>query len=246
MKIDACVRGILGEDADSLTDEELSGLIADLRQRQKTRQAADASVDDATALRLEAEAVAADLELAGKIEKRNAALNIMRHKEAKAFVDSFGDAARGIEALLAGTNKRIEGGRLSVDSRARAREGRYLGGLVNELKREGLLDFVKARLFAMLIVGLLIAFTIMIVVSPYRRDRVFGFMDPWADAFGRGYQLSHALIAFGRGELFGVGAQQAGYTHTDGYEIDPKIAAVAQLNGFDVRVADVCAVEVAS
>jgi cell division protein FtsW (lipid II flippase) len=34
---------------------------------------------------------------------------------------------------------------------------------------------------------------------------MFGFMDPWADAFGRGYQLSHALIAFGRGELFGVG-----------------------------------------
>jgi cell division protein FtsW len=63
----------------------------------------------------------------------------------------------------------------------------------------------KARLFAMLIVGLLIAFAVMIIVSPYRRDRVFGFMDPWADAFGRGYQLSHSLIAFGRGELFGVG-----------------------------------------
>ncbi len=30
-------------------------------------------------------------------------------------------------------------------------------------------------------------------------------MDPWADAYGRGYQLSHSLIAFGRGELFGVG-----------------------------------------
>ncbi|WP_281983790.1 putative lipid II flippase FtsW [Azonexus hydrophilus] len=64
---------------------------------------------------------------------------------------------------------------------------------------------LKARMFALLIVGLLIAFTIMIIVSPYRRDRVFGFMDPWADAFGRGYQLSHSLIAFGRGELFGVG-----------------------------------------
>ncbi|MCK6413243.1 MAG: putative lipid II flippase FtsW [Azonexus sp.] len=64
---------------------------------------------------------------------------------------------------------------------------------------------LKARLFALLIVGLLIAFTVMIIVSPYRRDRVFGFMDPWADAFGRGYQLSHSLIAFGRGELFGVG-----------------------------------------
>jgi cell division protein FtsW len=64
---------------------------------------------------------------------------------------------------------------------------------------------LKARLFALLIVGLLIAFAVMIIVSPYRRDRVFGFMDPWADAYGRGYQLSHSLIAFGRGELFGVG-----------------------------------------
>jgi cell division protein FtsW len=64
---------------------------------------------------------------------------------------------------------------------------------------------LKARLFVMLIVGLLFAFAVMIIVSPYRRDRVFGFMDPWSDAYGRGYQLSHSLIAFGRGELFGVG-----------------------------------------
>lgn len=64
---------------------------------------------------------------------------------------------------------------------------------------------MRARLFAVLIVVLLAAFTVLIVVSPYRRDRIFGFMDPWSDAFGRGYQLSHALIAFGRGEIFGVG-----------------------------------------
>jgi cell division protein FtsW len=64
---------------------------------------------------------------------------------------------------------------------------------------------MRARLFAVLIVLLLAAFAVLILVSPYRRDRIFGFMDPWADAFGRGYQLSHALIAFGRGELFGVG-----------------------------------------
>ncbi len=51
---------------------------------------------------------------------------------------------------------------------------------------------------------------------------------------------------FSGGELFGVGAQQAGYTHADGYELEPKIAAVAQLNGFDVRVADVCAVDYAA
>ncbi|WP_263768914.1 putative lipid II flippase FtsW [Propionivibrio soli] len=64
---------------------------------------------------------------------------------------------------------------------------------------------MRARLFAILIVVLVVAFAVLIIVSPYRRDRIFGFMDPWSDAFGRGYQLSHALIAFGRGELFGVG-----------------------------------------
>lgn len=64
---------------------------------------------------------------------------------------------------------------------------------------------MRARLFAVLIVVLITAFAVLIIVSPYRRDRIFGFMDPWSDAFGRGYQLSHALIAFGRGELFGVG-----------------------------------------
>jgi cell division protein FtsW len=64
---------------------------------------------------------------------------------------------------------------------------------------------MRARLFAVLVVVLMSAFAILILVSPYRRDRIFGFMDPWTDAFGRGYQLSHALIAFGRGEFLGVG-----------------------------------------
>ena len=45
------------------------------------------------------------------------------------------------------------------------------------------------------------------------------------------------------GELFGIGAVQAGYQHLDGYEIEPRIADVARLNHFDVRVADVCAVD---
>ena len=64
---------------------------------------------------------------------------------------------------------------------------------------------MRARLFATLFSLLLVAFTLLIYFSPYRRNRIFGFMDPWADAYGKGYQLSHSLIAFGRGELFGVG-----------------------------------------
>ena len=61
------------------------------------------------------------------------------------------------------------------------------------------------RLFAGLIVMLLIGFVLLIWVSPYRMQRVVGFMDPWSDPYGKGYQLSHALIAFGRGEWLGVG-----------------------------------------
>ncbi len=64
---------------------------------------------------------------------------------------------------------------------------------------------INVRIFSLLIVVLLIGFIILIWVSPYRRERMFGFMDPWQDAYGKGYQLSHALIAFGRGEWLGVG-----------------------------------------
>jgi cell division protein FtsW len=61
------------------------------------------------------------------------------------------------------------------------------------------------RLFAGLALLLAVAFAALIISSPYRLQRILGFMDPWSDAFGKGYQLSHSLIAFGRGEWFGVG-----------------------------------------
>src|SRR5258706_13111174 len=61
------------------------------------------------------------------------------------------------------------------------------------------------RLFAGLAVLLPLAFVALIGVSPSRLQRILGFMDPWADAYGKGYQLSHSLIAFGRGEWLGVG-----------------------------------------
>ena len=61
------------------------------------------------------------------------------------------------------------------------------------------------RLFAGLIVLLVLGFIALIVSSPYRLQRVLGSMDPWSDPYGKGYQLSHSLIAFGRGEWFGVG-----------------------------------------
>jgi cell division protein FtsW len=61
------------------------------------------------------------------------------------------------------------------------------------------------RLLIGLSVLLPIALWVLISIAPYRLQRFTGFLDPWADAYGKGYQLSHSLIAFGRGEWFGVG-----------------------------------------
>lgn len=61
------------------------------------------------------------------------------------------------------------------------------------------------KIFLGLSLLLPLAFAALVFSSDYRTQRVLGFLDPWADPYGKGYQLSHALIAFGRGEWLGVG-----------------------------------------
>ncbi|MDQ1314669.1 MAG: cell division protein FtsW [Pseudomonadota bacterium] len=61
------------------------------------------------------------------------------------------------------------------------------------------------KVFAALAGVLLAGFALLIFTSEYRMQRILGFMDPFADPYGKGYQLSHALIAFGRGEWLGLG-----------------------------------------
>lgn len=70
-----------------------------------------------------------------------------------------------------------------------------------------LLFLAGARLwqfFALMFTGLL-AIGVLIVYSEYRWRRVTAFLDPWADPFGSGYQLTQSLMAFGRGSWFGQG-----------------------------------------
>jgi cell division protein FtsW len=61
------------------------------------------------------------------------------------------------------------------------------------------------RLFMGLAMLLPVALTAVMIAAPYRLQRLSGFMDPWSDPLNKGYQLSHSLIAFGRGEWVGVG-----------------------------------------
>ena len=66
---------------------------------------------------------------------------------------------------------------------------------------------VNARMFFLISAVLLSAFALMIAFNDYRRARIFAYLDPWSqhNALGKGYQLTHSLIAIGRGEIFGVG-----------------------------------------
>jgi cell division protein FtsW len=66
---------------------------------------------------------------------------------------------------------------------------------------------VNARMFFVIATIVILAFVIMIWASDWRRERIFAYLDPWSakHAIGKGYQLSHSLIAFGRGEFTGVG-----------------------------------------
>jgi cell division protein FtsW len=66
---------------------------------------------------------------------------------------------------------------------------------------------VNGRMFALGVAVLGGAFVLMIVMSPWRAERIFAYLDPWNPLYaqGKAYQLTHSLIAFGRGEIFGQG-----------------------------------------
>lgn len=99
------------------------------------------------------------------------------------------------------------------------------------------------RLFAGLIVVLIFGFIAMIVSSPYRMQRVLGFLDPWQDPYGKGYQLSHALIAFGRGEFTGVGlgASVEKLSYLPEAHTDFLMAIIAEELGFIGVLVVICA-----
>ncbi|HET8694175.1 MAG: putative lipid II flippase FtsW [Burkholderiales bacterium] len=66
---------------------------------------------------------------------------------------------------------------------------------------------VNGRMFFLITAVLIGAFVLMVTMSPWRRERIFAYLDPWTEknALGKAYQLTHSLIAFGRGEIFGEG-----------------------------------------
>jgi cell division protein FtsW len=64
---------------------------------------------------------------------------------------------------------------------------------------------VKLRYYIGLMIVVISALAVLAVSSPYRVARLTAFLDPWADQYNSGYQLTQSLIAFGRGGWFGLG-----------------------------------------
>ncbi len=64
---------------------------------------------------------------------------------------------------------------------------------------------VQLWLFGVLMLMSVGSLALLAVAAPYRMERLTAFLNPWADPFNSGFQLTQALIAFGRGEWFGVG-----------------------------------------
>jgi cell division protein FtsW len=63
----------------------------------------------------------------------------------------------------------------------------------------------RLRQFLLIVVVAAGALALLSVLQPYRVQRMVTFLDPWSDAYDSGYQLTQALIAFGRGDWFGLG-----------------------------------------
>ena len=64
---------------------------------------------------------------------------------------------------------------------------------------------VRLWQFGVLVAVVASAMATLAITSPYRMQRLTTFLDPWADPFNSGFQLTQALIAIGRGEIWGVG-----------------------------------------
>jgi cell division protein FtsW len=66
---------------------------------------------------------------------------------------------------------------------------------------------VNARMFFLIAAVIIVTFALIIAFDDLRRERILAYLDPWNPKYaqGKGYQLTHSLIALGRGEIFGQG-----------------------------------------
>jgi len=136
-----------------ISPQEINDLLFQLRKQVKglrgmTRSARDALGADEIATGMQydamqaADTLANNIQMAAVIEKRNAKLNIAVRLKATAYVNQFRDAGldfEGFRGLLVGTERKRAGGRVSVESEQKNFRGEWLGGMIADLEKQGLM-----------------------------------------------------------------------------------------------------------
>lgn len=140
----ACIKGIL-RGATALTDRDLDEIIKDLRAKKRVELKASAGTQNAATTAAVAAKAAQELRIAAALERANARRNAILHRQLLDEQSKYRDMPQWIEAQIAGSNRRVAGARDSVDAKYRGYQGKYLGGMVNDLRQAKVLSFLQAR-----------------------------------------------------------------------------------------------------
>lgn len=150
MAIKDCIDEIRALAGDELSAQDVEEIATEVQRRAAAKKRADRLLSDADALIAAAEDVTADMRAAAMMEARNRAINVLVRKRNEEFVGAAVKAGlrpdQAVMALNVGINRYLPGGRLSVDARQKGMLSEFLGGLVADLEREKLLEFLTRRL----------------------------------------------------------------------------------------------------
>ena len=145
MSLRDCISEVQKAAQGALSEDQVGQIVDELVRRQKAR----AKINKAEALEdsfeLVAEEMADEIKMAARIEKRNAAINILKRKSLEEFHDTFPDPAMAIRATNVGVNRHVPGARSSVGANTLSIQQEYIGGFMHDLEQAGLLEFMSRR-----------------------------------------------------------------------------------------------------
>lgn len=130
--------------------KQVSGLRSVTRDVRQAMGAADVVNDLQDDAMRAADSLANNIEMAAVIEKRNAALNMNARLKGSAFLNQFRTNKldfEGFRAMLVGTERKRTGGRLSIDAEQKGYRGAWIGGMVADMEREGLMGTFASGVF---------------------------------------------------------------------------------------------------
>lgn len=152
MAIKDCVDEIRKIAGHRLSDEDIQAVARDVERRAALKKNKDSLISDREALEAAAEDIAKESEIQKAIQARNRALDIIRSKARKDYYaqaekDGY-SPAQAIRGKLSGIERDIKGGGMSTDARGKALEGEFLGGLIGDLRKDGVDKVFAGRLGA--------------------------------------------------------------------------------------------------